>query len=113
MDTQIATEDRIARLRKMLSVDSSNVRLRGECIDAALQVRDYDGALTLSEEGLSLAPTNELLLFAKSNALIGAGRYGDATELLALLHAQLPENTGISQNLALCHYCLGGFAAAR
>ena len=101
------------RFVELLKSDPTNVRLRLDCIDAALQSKDFDSALNVVESGLSLTHNQDELLFAKTNALIGMQDYAAAAKILSDLHALYPGNNAITQNLALCAYCLGDFADAR
>jgi tetratricopeptide (TPR) repeat protein len=104
---------KLDRLAAMLNSDPSNRRLRVDCIDMALQMRRYEFAADLVEQGLAITPNDETLLFLKSNALIGCKNFADARTALGLLHTFDPLNLAIIQNLALCCYCMNDFAAAR
>jgi tetratricopeptide (TPR) repeat protein len=113
METAQVDTSKLDRLAAMLKADPSNARLRVDCIETALQLRLYESAVVLADEGLILSPENEQLLFLKSNALIGCKNFGSARTLLDFLHALLPLDAAISQNLALCCYCVNDFAGAR
>jgi Flp pilus assembly protein TadD len=113
METAQVDTSKLDRLAAMLKADPSNARLRVDCIDAALQLRLYESAVVLADEGLILSPENEQLLFLKSNALIGCKNFGSARTVLDFLHALHPLDPAITQNLALCCYCVNDFAGAR
>jgi len=101
------------RLFDLLKLDPDNLALRRDCVDAAVQSRNYDGAIAVAEAGLLLSPHDDMLLFGKANALIGRSEHHSAIGILGLLHALHPENAAIGQNLALCHYCVGNYSDAR
>jgi tetratricopeptide (TPR) repeat protein len=113
METAQLDPSKLDRLTSLLKADPANTRLRADCIDLALQLRRYESAALLADDGLALLPNDETLLFLKSNALIGCKNFASARTVLELLHAFDPLNQAIAQNLALCCYCVNDFGAAR
>ena len=101
------------RLHDLLKLDSANLQLRRECTALALQLRQFDRAIELADQGLTTEPNDDALLFTKSNALIGRQEYHAAREVLMNLQVAHPIDQAIQQNLALCCYCIGNYGEAR
>jgi Flp pilus assembly protein TadD len=113
MESAQLASSKFDRLTAMLKADPANKHIRVDSINFALELRRYEQAAELAEQGLALIPNDETLLLLKSNALIGSRNFTAARTVLELLHAFDPQNVIIGQNLSLCCYCLDDFSAAR
>jgi tetratricopeptide (TPR) repeat protein len=100
-------------LSRLLKFDPSNRLLRQNCIQAAIQARDYQAVITLADEVLVSTPDDVEMAFAKSNGLIGLNDFTGAGEVLRRIQALDPLNPAIGQNLGLCLYASNDYAGAR
>jgi Flp pilus assembly protein TadD len=100
-------------LRDLLRQDAYNPVLLRHCAHLALELSDYTEALEFATAAARITPTDPEARFHQSSALIGLGRYAEAVSLLSTLRGYAVAQPAVDTNLALCHYALGDYAAAR
>jgi tetratricopeptide (TPR) repeat protein len=103
----------LTALRELLRQDAHNTALLRQCARLAIELREYDEALQFATAALSVASDDAESQFHQASALIGLQRYADAVRCLSELRARGVSQPAIDTNLALCHYVLGAYAAAR
>lgn len=107
------TLDKLQRHLSWLRRDPSNAPLYRQCADMATQLRRHDLLLESAELALTVRPAEPALCFDRANAYIGLGNYRAALAALADVPvATNDQQSAITANLGLCHYCLGEFSAA-
>lgn len=105
--------DRLEGLIKLLASDADNKSLRGRCVSLALQECRYDAASKLVEEALARDPLDRQALFEQASIHLAQKQFDTASRLLAALTEDANVDPAVWQNLGLCHYALGDYAAAK
>jgi tetratricopeptide (TPR) repeat protein len=97
----------------MLRGEPDNLPLHRECVELAMRNGEFPRALEFIDARLVRHPAEPESLFARSNALMGLGRFEDAIAILKHLEEQGVAPAAVMQNLANCHFALQQFASAR
>jgi Flp pilus assembly protein TadD len=116
MTTAADTDDaraEFAALRELLRSDPGNPALLRECSRLALALREYEAAMQFTTAALKILPSDAESTFHLASANMGLRRFEEAAQGLAALRSRGLKESGIDTNLALCHYALGDYAAAR
>jgi len=111
--SRMETQGKLARLLELLAADPANRSLRGDCVALALQQRDYELARQIAEEAQQRDPTDVQAKFERASALMGLRQFDAALSELGELAVGENVDPAVLQNIGLCHYILGNYAAAR
>jgi tetratricopeptide (TPR) repeat protein len=103
----------LGALRKLLHEDARNPVILRQCARLALDLREYDAVLQFATSALAAVPGDAEASFHQASALIGLKRYAEAIRTLSDLRSRNAGQPATDMNLALCHYALGAYAAAR
>lgn len=101
-----AQSQQLGRFKQLLRTDSKNARLRQQCVELALSLKDFDSVIEVADVTLAAAPDDAGARFDRATGLIGKREYRAALAVLETLHPSPSEAFGIEFNSALCHYCL-------
>lgn len=108
-DSRAAAVNRLATLRRFLSAEPGNARLRRDVVDTAVAAGEFDYVRELAEQRLASAPADAEAQFDRATALIGLRDYTGALAALQLLDATIP---GVRFNSGLCLFMLERHAEA-
>lgn len=110
---KIETKDeKLAQFQAMLRADPENVSLWRSCVELAQRSGDYATLRELADQRLELQPYDAEARYQKVTAMIGEKAYQAAIDELLELHALLPDDLAVNQNLGLCYYALSQHADA-
>lgn len=102
-------DKKLGQLQAMLRADPENVSLWRSCVELAQRLGDYATIHELAEQRLNLEPYDAEAKYQKVTAMIGEKAYAAAIDELLELHALLPDDPAVNQNIGLCYYALTDF----
>jgi tetratricopeptide (TPR) repeat protein len=104
---------RLDRLAPMLGAEPDNLPLHRECVELALKSREFERALELVDARLARHPDEPETLFARTNVLLGLGRFEESLPILKGLEEKGIAAQAVMQNLATSYFALGQHATVR
>ena len=95
-------QSRLARLLSYVERDPGNLQLIADAADAALEEGEPETTAQLLERHAAISPLPPPLRNLQGLAALNCGRFEDASQVFAALHAENPDDPAIRVNLAWC-----------
>jgi tetratricopeptide (TPR) repeat protein len=96
----------LERFVSLLKLDPTNVRLRQQCIDLAMGLREFGAVIEIADIALAVLPGDAAALFDRASGFIGKREYREALQILTSLDVAPVDAYGVDFNIALCYFCL-------